>query len=353
MTSGTFLDPPTGGGWSTKNYRISKSWSGSDGKSEIVNGFVREKWNTYSMDYVYIGPQYGDQSVISVNCGVGLLTNWTSRDEFELQSRLARKIRGHSFNLAVNVAQSGQVASMITSNIRSFVGCIRSLKRGDFANAARSLGTGPPRPSRERRMRSKDISGRWLEMQYGWLPAISDTFEAVKAYESITANRSWRVTASLKRKAVINAAGHTTYIAPGTTQRSKKYKVEFYDMPSAVRSLGMLDPLSVAWEIIPYSFVFDWFLPVGDYLENLAVLGNISGRVMGSTLRRGSAAYGGNVGPNLQGKQIRRTGRSVSLVRTVSTSLPVQRPVFIGAEGLLGKSSRIKNAIALAHQLTK
>lgn len=353
MTSGDIRSPPTGGGWSYKQGYTHKVWSGSDGKTEIYNGFVREKWNPYSMTYTLVGTQYGDQSASNVNCGVGLITQWTSRDEFELQSRLSRAIRGHGFNLAVNAAQSGQVASMIVSNIRSFVGCIRDLRRGDFSSAARRLGTGPPRPNRVRRMRDTDVSGRWLEMQYGWLPAVSDTFEAARAYEAITADRSWTVHARLKRTSIINAAGHTTYFAPGTTVKSKRYEVEFYDFPSAIRSLGLQDPLSVAWELIPYSFVFDWFLPVGDYLENLAVLGNLSGRVRASLLRRGSAAYGGNIGPNLAGKHIRRMGRFVALDRTVSVSLPVQRPVFTGADGLLSKSIRIKNAVALAHQLIR
>jgi len=30
--------------------------------------------------------------------------------------------------------------------------------------------------------------------------------------------------------------------------------------------LHLNDPLSVAWEVMPWSFVADWFLPIGDYL---------------------------------------------------------------------------------------
>jgi len=32
-------------------------------------------------------------------------------------------------------------------------------------------------------------------------------------------------------------------------------------------SLGMLNPMTVAWELVPFSFVWDWWNPVGDYLN--------------------------------------------------------------------------------------
>lgn len=35
--------------------------------------------------------------------------------------------------------------------------------------------------------------------------------------------------------------------------------------------VGLTNPLSVAWELIPFSFVVDWFLPIGKYLDALDV----------------------------------------------------------------------------------
>jgi hypothetical protein len=38
--------------------------------------------------------------------------------------------------------------------------------------------------------------------------------------------------------------------------------------------MGITNPVELAWEELPYSFVADWFLPIGDYLGNLdATLG--------------------------------------------------------------------------------
>jgi hypothetical protein len=33
---------------------------------------------------------------------------------------------------------------------------------------------------------------------------------------------------------------------------------------------GFTNPLNLGWEILPFSFVVDWFLPVGNYLETLS-----------------------------------------------------------------------------------
>jgi hypothetical protein len=35
-------------------------------------------------------------------------------------------------------------------------------------------------------------------------------------------------------------------------------------------ALGFTNPLVVAWEVVPWSFVVDWFIPVGRYLEQLS-----------------------------------------------------------------------------------
>lgn len=36
-----------------------------------------------------------------------------------------------------------------------------------------------------------------------------------------------------------------------------------------LNGLGLLNPALLWWELLPYSFVVDWFLPVGDVLTSL------------------------------------------------------------------------------------
>jgi hypothetical protein len=34
-------------------------------------------------------------------------------------------------------------------------------------------------------------------------------------------------------------------------------------------SLGLINPLEIVWELLPYSFVVDWFLPIGNWLSSM------------------------------------------------------------------------------------
>jgi hypothetical protein len=47
-----------------------------------------------------------------------------------------------------------------------------------------------------------------------------------------------------------------------------------------------LDPLGIAWEAVPFSFVADWFLPIGDYLDALSVFNGISADKLTTVKRR-------------------------------------------------------------------
>jgi hypothetical protein len=38
---------------------------------------------------------------------------------------------------------------------------------------------------------------------------------------------------------------------------------------ATINSLGLTNPIAVAWELVPFSFAVDWFLPVGNTLSAL------------------------------------------------------------------------------------
>jgi hypothetical protein len=53
------------------------------------------------------------------------------------------------------------------------------------------------------------------------------------------------------------------------SRRAKwRFKAKAADLPGL---FGLVNPFEVAWEIVPFSFVADWFLPIGRYLSALDV----------------------------------------------------------------------------------
>ncbi len=331
-----------------------KEWSGVDGPTEAVSGKTRDKWNPYS---VVIQEQRSTPSttypgyyfVSSTNPGF-FSSYFTNAHEMRLQSKLISAVREHDFNLAVNVAQGKMTVDLVVDNLRKLGRSMLALKRGDFATAARQLGASQ-RPSR---LKPGDISGRWLELQYGWLPALSDTFEACKAYEAITNGpRSQTVTVSIGVPYTFDGSqSPTNWTGLGTGRCSKKIIYEMSEPLAANRSLGLLDPLSVAWEIVPYSFVVDWFIPIGTYLENLSIIPSLAGRFCTTEFQR----YHNRSIPRPDGpdpvsylgcSQVYSTQR---VNRVITSGLSTVGPSFVPFPSAM-KPRRIWNAIALTAQI--
>lgn len=367
MTSGTSGSTALGG-QQFAGFGDYKLWNGADGKTEVLpGGTKRPRWNNYSMTRAYRKRPINYWTATAKNGGAQfnvlanvsfLLTKPVAPAGLlvQAQSRLTDKVRGHSFNLAVNAAQGRQLVDMVTSNLGKFGRSVLALKHGDFATAARALGARP----RVSKLRASDISGRWLELQYGWLPALSDTYEAAKAYEKITEKpRTSTVRSSAKITFKRNAHIGSFANAFQTCVQRISYVWEMYEDISTPRSLGLLDPLSVAWEVLPYSFVVDWFVPIGSYLDNLSILPFVKGRLMTQQTWEWSGSepltftdplpgfFGGTLCSKVEYLGVDEC-RAILIERGISASLPsVAFPSF-DSHGLRGR--RVWNAIALAAQ---
>lgn len=345
-----------------------RQWSGGDGKYETYGGSSRLKWNNYTLEarwrirkqryFSYKSkPAYGGSTVTAVLSRAFPPSNqitWSANDELKLQAKLLERVKGHSFNLAVATAEGRELVSMVESNLLKFGRAVNALRRGDFSTAARQLGARP----RGTRLKPSDVPGRWLELQYGWLPALKDTYEAGKAFEALSNGpRSTTVVVSSGRKAtrdVQPAGDHGVCEWTEVEKYSKRIQYELYEELSASRQLGLTNPLSVVWERIPYSFVVDWFIPIGTYLDDLNQIPKLRGRFL-TTVKRYKAGSKVRVGSPLPISVAKvlyvpedDSWESVSLTRTLSSSLSPPLPTFRFSGALKGK--RVWNAISLASQ---
>ncbi len=350
MTLGSY---DSGGGYPSTSARRARSWNGIDGMYEVVDGRKRIKWNAYTFRYFDQTAQVGQTNNIVGGTGSGI-PEWPAEEEFKLQSKLVKKIKGHQFNLAVSIAEGKQTVQMVLNNLKRITAALVLVKRGRFGDALRQLGANPkkgPKDISSKRLESKDLSARWLEAQYGWLPLMSDVYEAATAYEMLTRARKSYVHCS---SYYVNpkrdfSASPLQYSYRGYRKTTTYLKYEMVEDISGYRSLGLLDPLSVAWEIMPWSFAIDWFLPIGSYLENLNVLPFLKGRLLRSTVCEYSAAFTADltVSHAYAGSWRYEHGKGVN--RTTTLGLSIQRPQFQTLpDGMRGK--RIFNAAALAHQ---
>jgi len=355
-----------------------RDWTGGDGKLTTFAGTVRDKWNNYtctveswnrfSLSFVIKWmATYSDNStsVQTTTYTPGFAFDadqpWTSNDTLALYAKLLKKVKSHDFNLAVNIGQLHQTVDLLAGNLSKLGRAALALKRGDFATAARQLGARP----RGTRLKTTDISGRWLELQYGWLPLLGDSYEAAKAFEAISNGpRSQIYRVSSERKWAGNGSqSKNIFDVPYRASRKRYIQYECTEEMGFARQLGMLDPLSVAWELLPWSFVIDWFIPFGAYLDVVNQVPSLKGRFLTTEVVKregiqgipavrsawytlGLPTYRSTILGVLATPKIAH--KRVSLTRTYSESLPIPLPQMHLGGAVHGR--RIWNAISLAQQ---
>lgn len=360
MTSGswTFGDPV----YYRSAIYASKSWVGSDGKYEEWLGGTRVKFNDYTVTrhrFICSKKPVNDTGygTVSIQNPVTLknIVGWTANDDLRLLEKLAEAIRGHTFDLGINIAEASKSYGTILGNLRSLGRSLRAVKRGDFPEAVRSLGRTPSKSRLKRFVNLKDVSGRWLELQYAWRPLVDQSYQAAKALEAMTGPRSLRfkATSATKRATYEGSQAPSVWKYPVNVSYSKKILADLYEEVSFARALGLTNPAAIAWEVVPYSFVVDWFIPVGTYLGAVGIIPSLKGRFL-TTTRIGQKAGTVTILPPNNGGYVNlgKVETWFNLTRTPSSSLTVPKPRFNRLPRALSPK-RLLNAVALIHQRLK
>jgi hypothetical protein len=136
-----------------------------------------------------------------------------------------------------------------------------------------------------RAQRPSDIPGHWLQLQYGWKPLMSDVSGACEALSLDVNNRNpvevVRGESSSRETSVRTVGGGpSAYIGDAckldvvTDRKVGARTVLMYKLRDPLlatfSSLGLVNPASIVWETLKYSFVVDWFLPIGDWLNSFS-----------------------------------------------------------------------------------
>lgn len=126
---------------------------------------------------------------------------------------------------------------------------------------------------------SKEFAKLWLEYRYAWRPLVMD---AVSAYnymvkpERLIPRRTFRGFKTDQSDLEIDttiSSGSYTYRFRGTTATTRSVRAgvltEIDIGVSEFRNLGGFNVFGTAWELIPWSFVVDWFIDVKGVVSTL------------------------------------------------------------------------------------
>lgn len=148
----------------------------------------------------------------------------------------------------------------------------------------------------------ESVSGNFLSFQFGWLPLVGDLKKLYSLQETIQKRLQFLKDTSGKRVRVscggdIDPYGPvetaTNIGDPPVSHYRLRYERQDYkgtwrctgyiyheleglddsltQLKAFSAGLGLNNPISVVWNAIPYSFVFDWFTRFGSLLDRLAV----------------------------------------------------------------------------------
>lgn len=259
-------------------------------------------------------------------------------------SRLYDKIRG-SADLAVDLAETSQTKAMMAKTVKG------------LASFTSVLG-------KMRRMRVGDAANAYLEWTYGWKPLASSIYETgVQLQKQLLQPQRSKLTIEVSKTDFDVSHDSIAYL-PGVTIETKyetSQRVRMVtnwklgnDMNEAIASFTSLNPVAVAWELVPYSFVVDWAVDIGGYLRNLesAALYNgtfLNGYITRTVQKQGRSVLRGNFSSAGQGTSY--DGRASAYTRRKSRGPLTEAPFpVIPSFDLQLSFDRLTSGVALAYQ---
>jgi hypothetical protein len=197
----------------------------------------------------------------------------TDDDSFaSVRSRAYEKLReaiSDRSAWAVNLAEYHQSFQMMTARLQQLLLFTKAIRKKDLVAAKKALGfTGSPL----RRGVPKTLADHWLEYSFGWKPLFEDIYSGMQALQTpIKSIRPrGKFTESLLGISGSNSGGFiSTQEVFGKRFCKQGCEVTISNpLLYLANNLGIVNPAVVAWELIPFSFVVDWFVNVEQFLSS-------------------------------------------------------------------------------------
>jgi len=306
---------------------------------------------TMTQDQILYGPLVTSNYTYDAGALTPLLPVWDANDEIKLLSKFSEKIKGSDFNLAVMLGEGHETLKMIGDTAIKLALAGSRIRKGDLAGAAMALARNHVERDiyrrrvtllESRRALVTGVSGHVLALQWGWKPLLQDIragaemlahqlevpFRQKVVVRHRKVNDDWQQCLNNSNPAVVGSM-YAIY--------SKQIIAYLREKPSFAKMTGLVDPELVAWELLPFSMLADYVLPIGDYLSARAFAGSLTGTFVRTTKTL-------QVWEGLQGRVTRVQGnlkdstsfssdanyryKKLTLDRTITTSLTAPFPVI-------------------------
>jgi hypothetical protein len=198
--------------------------------------------------------------------------SWMSQSA---NTRAYTRLKGQQTNYSVAFAERKETEELATSVIERITKSVNAFKSHswkDFLKAAKVEGTS----------KWRETPQKWLELQYGWNPLMADVQGACTDLDTRNSDKDayyCHVKGNVKQDDSVYE-GKVNSLVVGQGAYCDLWSYHHYEVTTQLwytqdnsllatfSSLGLTNPLDLIWERTPYSFVVDWFLPVGNWLSS-------------------------------------------------------------------------------------
>lgn len=176
--------------------------------------------------------------------------------------------------LGENLATAAQTADLLADTTINLLQGLKALRKGDIGYL-KQKGLGFVR-------NPKKWSDLYLQYSYGWKPMIQDIYGTYQLFQEqmepaliVKAQRTVESYASAKPTTNLQSTWESQGGVRGQHRCQLWGQLDDY-YKHVVQQAGLANPLSIAWEVVPYSFVLDWALPIGNVLNALTATRGLS-----------------------------------------------------------------------------
>jgi len=332
---------------------------------EFIDSYIKEAFYR-TRPY---GPYYPFNMPLSLGAPGTENDHWERAAEHFYSN--ARQLK--DVDLGVALAESKQTIGLVYETASTLARAYRQLKKGRINDVFSTLGLKKSRhvpynlrgfggkrvtvdQHRRQMLRESRTSAhladfaasKWLELRYGWTPLLYDLYGAGELLDYLYSQNAPDVAIHGVYKWEGDAkSASTAYDHVGQSMCVYRYD-QYYRITDRtafnMSKMGLANPALIAWELVPFSFVVDWFLPIGSWVESFTSLNGLT-RISGSrtkfTIVEGESFIGTSPYEFLHNAET----KIVQMKREISNAPSVPLPRFDLIGRLNGK--RVTDAIAL------
>lgn len=241
------------------NFRMIRRWLDSTVAVRIISNVSGEVVSHF------------DPTATSDNCVSYKYVPFLYADEAWSDAR--SKITDAVSDLGEMYATRQQTINMVTSKVRTLTRAYSALRRRDWRGFESALGI------KARRRKFNKPAEAWLEYTYGWSPLIHEVWKMIDHPFAVpstvchgTATHSFddSLSKTIGRIAYVSSSTHTIRCHARVSVSVTGAWIQ------AASQYGLNNPALTAWDLVPYSFVVDWFIPVGEFLTQLGAFAGLS-----------------------------------------------------------------------------